>query len=63
MKIVLPSLLEDMLTGGMERFAREDHFSSSSSSLSSRSLTPLSDLSNSASYSPAGDSELEDGSV
>lgn len=49
-----------MISGGMDRFARADRFSSSGSSVSSRSMTPFSETSNSASYSAAGDSERED---
>jgi len=57
LKIVFPSLLEDMINEGMDRYAR-DQFSSSSSNISSRSMTPLSETS--ASYSAGGDTEPED---
>lgn len=58
--LVFPSLLEDMLTGAdmIDGYDREDHFSSGSSSSinnsSSRSITPLSEMSNDASYDAGG---------
>lgn len=53
---MFPSLLEDMINGRRDDdYDGEDHFSSGSSSSSiinssSRSITPLSDSSNDASY-------------
>lgn len=55
---MFPSLLEDMMNGRRrdDEYDGEDHFSSGSSSSSSiinsssRSITPLSDSSNDASY-------------
>lgn len=65
-KLVFPSFLEDIITGGMDDEYDRDHFSSSSSSSSvvdsshSRSATPLSDSSNDASYDASVNTDPED---
>jgi len=58
LKIVFPSLLEDMINEGMDRYAREDQFSSNSSNSSSRSMTPSSEIN--ASDTASDDTEPED---
>jgi hypothetical protein len=65
--LVFPSLLEDMIAGGISGTGMNDNFSSGSSSNSSfesvgdssRSFTPLSDTSNDASYDAGGNSDPE----
>lgn len=64
-KLVFPTFLEDMLgAGGMDDSDREDHFSSGSSSSSistnPRSMTPLSESSNEASYTASVHTDQDD---